>query len=111
LNVILIPLYNDAGAATAMLITEFVYAAWILRMSSREVGGMQGAATAAGAAVAGGCMTVVTLALNGSLWAALGLGGAVYLVVLIAVERLVSPVDVKFVADMARRRLPSRSAG
>lgn len=110
LNVVLIPPYNDAGAAAAMLITELVYAAWILRMSSREVGGIYWLPTAAGAVVAGGGMTAVTLALRASLWPALGLGGAVYLVVLVVVERVVSPVDVKFVTDMARRRLRSRTA-
>jgi O-antigen/teichoic acid export membrane protein len=111
LNVILIPLYNDAGAASAMLITEVVYAISIMRMGSRAVGGVRWLATVTGAAAAACCMTAVTLALQGSLWAALSLGGAIYLVVLVAVERLVSPVDVKFVADMARRRLRSRTAG
>jgi O-antigen/teichoic acid export membrane protein len=106
LNVVLIPPFKDAGAAAAMLITELVYAAWIMRMSSREVGGVSWLATAAGATVAGAAMTLVTLALSNSLWAALGLGGAVYLVVLVIVERVVDPVDVNFVTDMARRRLP-----
>ena len=111
LNAVLIPLYNDAGAASAMSITELVYAAWLLRMGSREVGGIRWLATAAGAALAGGAMTAVTLALDHNLWAALALGGAVYVAVLVAVERLVSPLDVKLVADMGRRRLLSRSPG
>ena len=111
LNAILIPLYNDAGAASAMLITEIVYAAWILRMGSREVGGIHWLATAAGATAAGGTMIAVTLALDNSLLTALALGGAAYAIVLIVTERLVSPLDVKFAADMARRRLLSRSPG
>ena len=56
-------------------------------------------------------MIAVTLALDNSLLTALALGGAAYAIVLIVTERLVSPLDVKFAADMARRRLLSRSPG
>jgi O-antigen/teichoic acid export membrane protein len=111
LNLILIPPYADAGAAAAMLITELIYAAWILRLSGRAVGGVYWLATAAGAAAAGGGMTAATLALDANVWTALAAGGAVYVVILVAVERMVSPVDAKFVADLVRRRLPSRSPG
>ncbi len=111
LNLALIPSHGDAGAAAAMLATAAIYAAWIMRMASRTVGGVQWTRTAAGALMAGGGMIVVTLMLDSSLWTALALGGAVYLIILLVVERLVSPGDVKFAADMLRRRLPLRLTG
>jgi O-antigen/teichoic acid export membrane protein len=111
LNLILIPAFSDAGAATAMLVTEAVYAVFAMRMATREVGGIGWIATVTGAVAAGAAMTAVTLALDATLWLALVLGGAVYTLVLAGVERLVSPVDLKFVTDMARRRVRSRLAG
>jgi O-antigen/teichoic acid export membrane protein len=108
LNLILIPLYSDAGAAAAMLITEVIYGAWILRISTRAVGGISWLTTAAGAVLAGATMTAVTLALNGTMWLALTLGAAVYALVLFGVERVVSPADARFLAQLVRRRLLSR---
>jgi O-antigen/teichoic acid export membrane protein len=110
-NLVLIPRYSDRGAAAAMLATEVLYTGWIMRMASRTVGGVQWTQTVAGALTAGGGMILVTLMLDSSPWAALALGGAVYLVILIIVERLVSPGDVKFAVDMVRRRLPARLTG
>jgi O-antigen/teichoic acid export membrane protein len=109
LNLILIPLYSDAGAAAAMLITEVIYAAWITRISSRAAGGVRWLTTTAGAVLAGATMTGVTLALNGTMWLALTVGAAVYAVVLLGVERVVSPGDARFLAHLVRRRLLSRS--
>jgi O-antigen/teichoic acid export membrane protein len=111
LNLILIPLYNDAGAAAAMLITAVVYAAWIMRRADHAVAGIHWPSTAAGALAGGAAMTVASLPLHAHLLAALAAGGVTYLVVLIVVERLVSPLDVAFAVDMARRRLPARLAG
>jgi hypothetical protein len=54
-------------------------------------------------------MTGVTLALNGTMWLALTVGAAVYAVVLLGVERVVSPGDARFLAHLVRRRLLSRS--
>ncbi|TMK97743.1 MAG: flippase [Actinobacteria bacterium] len=110
LNLILIPLFSDAGAAAAMLATELVYAACILRMSTGAVGRLGGRTTVAGAGAGAAGMVAVTLLLNGSPWLGLALGGGAYLLGLIAVERLVSPIDVELVTSMVRRLLPSRSA-
>jgi len=38
-------------------------------------------------------------------------GGGAYLAVLVAIERVVSPLDVQFVLGMIRRRLPRRIVG
>lgn len=110
LNLLLIPLYGDVGAAAAMLGTVIVYAAWVLRRADRAVGGIRLYVTLAGALAAGLAMTLVALLLHDTLFAALLTGGVMYLGVLIAVERVLSPSDVEFALNMLRRRLPSRRA-
>ncbi len=109
LNLILIPKYSAAGAAAAMVATEAIFAVLVARLALRAVGGIHWLTTATGALAAGAGMTLVALPLRHSLPAALLAGGAVYLVVLIAVEWLVNPLDVAFVARMLRGRLPSRA--
>jgi O-antigen/teichoic acid export membrane protein len=110
LNLILIPLYGDVGAAAAMLVTMVVYAVWVLRMANRAVGGIRLPATLAGALAAGLAMTLISLPLRDSLLAALAAGGVAYLGVLLAVERVISPLDVEFAVGMVRRRLHARLA-
>jgi hypothetical protein len=51
---------------------------------------------------------VTSLPLQDSLLAALIGGTASYLIALLVVERLVSPLDVRFALEMACRRLPAR---
>jgi O-antigen/teichoic acid export membrane protein len=111
LNLILIPLYGDVGAASAMLATEVLYVIWVMHRADRAVGGIRLPATLAGALAAGLAMTVTSLPLHDSLLAALVTGGAVYLIVLFVVERIVNPLDVAFALGMARRRLGGRLAG
>jgi len=108
LNLILIPFYCDTGAATAMLATEVIYAAWLTRVAARKIGSLEWSATLAGALAAGAAMAAVGWLLNGSLLPALIAATAVYIAVLIAVERLISPRDFAFVIGAARARLPSR---
>jgi O-antigen/teichoic acid export membrane protein len=110
LNLVLIPLYGVAGAATAMLATEVLLAASTARLARRTVGGISWLPTAVGSLAGGAAMTVVALTLRHSLPAALMAGGTAYLLVLLAVEWLASPLDVAFVANMVRRRLSSRPA-
>jgi O-antigen/teichoic acid export membrane protein len=109
-NLVLIPLYGDAGAAAAMLATTALYTAWILRMAARAIGGIAWHSTLAGVLAAAAGMAAAGLLLNGDLLAALVLGTTVYLVVLLVVERLVNPLDLAFVMGIVRRRLPSRRA-
>ena len=111
LNLILIPRYGDTGAAAAMLATEVIYAVWITYMAARKIGSIDWRTTLAGAFAAGAAMAAVGLLLSGGLLTALTAATAVYIVVLLAVERLVSPRDVAFVVDTVRRRLsPGRAA-
>jgi peptidoglycan biosynthesis protein MviN/MurJ (putative lipid II flippase) len=106
LNLVLIPLYSDTGAATAMLATEVVYAAWMMVLARRAVGGVQWRPMLAGGLIAGAAMIAVTLPLREHLLAAVVAGLLLYGAVLTAVERIVSPLDVSFAMRMVRRRLP-----
>jgi O-antigen/teichoic acid export membrane protein len=110
LNLILIPPFGAAGAAAAMLVTEIIYATLIMRMASREVGGIRWT-LAAGALAGGAGMLLVTLLLHTNLWVALGVGLTIYVPLTVIVERLVSPVDVSVVMAIVRRRLPPWLAG
>jgi O-antigen/teichoic acid export membrane protein len=109
LNIALIPPFSDAGAAAAMVATELIYAVWISRIATQAVGKTRWLATSAGATAGAACMALVTLLLSGSLWIALTVGGAAYLVSLLAVERLVSSRDVQLVVHMLRRLQPTRT--
>ncbi len=109
LNLALIPVLDEAGAALAMLITEVAFAAVALRLSSREVGGMDVKETLAAPLVAGTAMAGTMLLLSGTLVLALAAGAVVYVVVFAAVERKVARADFDFMAEMVRGRLPSRA--
>jgi O-antigen/teichoic acid export membrane protein len=109
LNFILIPILNVAGAATAMLVTEVVFALWIARRARRAVGHIKWLPTTTAALCAGAAMTAVALPLHNSLAAALVAGLTAYVVVLVTVDWLIDPLDVLFVTGMIRRRLFPRS--
>jgi O-antigen/teichoic acid export membrane protein len=111
LNLILIPLYRDTGAATAMLATEIVYAVWMILLARRAVGSVQWRPMLTGGLVAGVAMVAVTLPLREHLLPAAAAGVLVYVTVLATVERIVSPLDVSFALRMVRQRLPGRTAG
>ncbi|MGO8904190.1 MAG: flippase [Solirubrobacteraceae bacterium] len=110
LNFILIPIYGAAGAAASMLATEVIFTVWIARLTIRAAGPIQWLPTVIGSLAGGAAMAAVALALRHSLPAALVAGTAVYLLVMLAVEWFVSPLDVIFVASMVRRRLSSSPA-
>jgi O-antigen/teichoic acid export membrane protein len=111
LNLVLIPQYSDRGAAIAMLATEVVAAPVVLAIAARRAGGVNWKSVLAGPVLAGAAMSAPMLVLEGNPAAAVGAGGVVYFVVLLALERLISPMDLAFVGNMVRRRLPSRLAG
>lgn len=112
LNLVLIPLYGDVGAAAAMLATEAIYVVWVVRRARRAVhGGIRWRSTLTGALTAGVGMAATGLLAHANLAAALAAGGVVYLVLLVFLERLLSPVDLAFAVDVVRRRLPVRWAG
>jgi O-antigen/teichoic acid export membrane protein len=110
LNLALIPALDERGAAIAMLVTEAVFLALAFRMALRTIGERVNVASmAAGPLLAGAAMAAVTLALRHTPGLALPAGFAVYALAFAAVERVVSPDDLAFVADFARRRLPLRA--
>jgi O-antigen/teichoic acid export membrane protein len=110
LNLILIPLYSDTGAAVAMLVSEVLAAAWILRLANDTVGGIQWFPTISGPLTAGACMALATGLLHFSLPLALVSGTLAYVLTMLAVERLVSPHDIQIVIRMLRQGVPPRPA-
>jgi O-antigen/teichoic acid export membrane protein len=108
LNLALIPALEEKGAAIAMLVTEVLYAAVALRLAVRAVDGVSWRAMAASPLAGGAAMVPLTLALSGSLAAALVAGALAYLVVYVVVERAIAPVDLRFATDMLRRMLRIR---
>lgn len=105
LNAILIPLYREIGAAWAMLATEAVYVVWVMARANRVLGGLEWARMLAGALAAAAAMVAATLPLQDHLAFALIAGTAAYLLVLVAVERVVSPFDTAYVRAILRARL------
>jgi len=108
LNLVLIPLYGDVGAAAAMLATVVIYAVWVMHRAGRAVGGINLPTMLAGGIAGGLAMAAVSWPLHDSLLAALAAGVTAYLAVLVLVERLINPLDVRFAVSMVRRRLPKR---
>ena len=109
LNVLLIPRFDETGAAAAMAGTELVFLAILLSMAVRLVGGLR-LSTVASPIVAGAAMAAVLVAVDAPLAWALLAGGAVYAVVLPAVERVVAPDDLRFAVALLRRRASAESS-
>lgn len=107
LNLILVPTYAERGAAVAMLITEIVVAPVALGVAGRAAGGVRWPALAA-PLLAGAAMSAPVLLLDDELPLALISGGAVYVLFLVALERIISPADFRFARDLVKRRLPAR---
>lgn len=110
LNVVLIPVYGDDGAAAAMLVTEALAVLAVVGVAARTVGGLRWLSMLVSPLVAGAAMAGTMLALDGTLAGALAGGGAVYVGAFLLIERLLSPADLRFVANLLRRGLPSRPA-
>jgi O-antigen/teichoic acid export membrane protein len=110
LNIALIPAFDETGAAAAMLVTEAAYCAVSLTMAARVVGGVDWLTTMAGPLLAGAIMVAPALLLADSLAPAMLAAGAVYLVALAALERMISPADFNFAAGLLRRVLRLRPA-
>jgi O-antigen/teichoic acid export membrane protein len=110
LNLLLIPRYADQGAAAAMLATELLVVPITLAIAARTVGGLRWGSMLAGPTGAGIAMVGAMVLLAGWPIAALAAGLAVYLGVLVALERLIDPTDLRFVAAMLGGRLQARLA-
>ncbi|HKP89334.1 MAG TPA: oligosaccharide flippase family protein, partial [Thermoleophilaceae bacterium] len=112
LNLALIPSLDERGAAIAMLVTEAVFLVLALALAVRTLGvGLDWVSMAAAPLIGGLAMAGVIVALKGSEVVALVAGVAVYPLAFAAAERLISPADLRFVVDFARRRLGRARAG
>ena len=108
LNLVLIPHYADTGAAIAMLATEAVFALVMLVFVVREVGRLRWVSIVTSPLVAGVAMAAAMGGLRTDLVPAAIAGGVVYLVVFVALERVISPIDLVFMTNLVRGWLPRR---
>jgi O-antigen/teichoic acid export membrane protein len=111
LNLVLIPPFEDEGAALAMLATELVLAAVLLVLAHRTLGGGVGWPGVVAAPAAGGAALAAALALIGPAWAALAVGALVYVGVAAAVEHALNPADLRFALGLLRRRAAATPLG
>src|SRR3954452_20449447 len=109
LNLLLIPPYDDVGAALAMLGSMAVYAGIALWLAVLETGRVNWVSMAGPPFAAAAVMAVPLLLLSGVWPIALIVGTVVYVATYAAIERIVEPDDLRFVVDLVKRRLPSRS--
>lgn len=110
LNLALVPPFDAAGAAAAMLVTQVLLAGAGLGLAAGMIGRVTVLATIAAPGLAGAAMAGAMWPMRDALLPALPVGVVAYLAVFVVVERIVSPVDLRFMVDLARRRLPSRAA-
>ena len=110
LNLALIPALEDSGAALAMLVTEVVFVAVAVRIAAAEVGGLRWTSLVGAPLLAGAAMAGPMVLLYGVPLAALAVGGAVYVVAFVALERVISPADLAFARSTLKRLLAHRGA-
>jgi O-antigen/teichoic acid export membrane protein len=110
LNLALVPPFDAAGAAAAMAATQVLLAGAALRLAARAIGRFHAPAIIAAPGLAGAAMAAAMWPLRDALLPALPLGVVAYVAAFVVVERIVSPVDLRFMVDLARSRLPSRAA-
>lgn len=103
LNLVLIPMFDERGAALAILITEAALLVALLRLVARLVDRLDWRATVTGPLVAGAAMAAVVVAVPGSWIVAGAVGVIVYAGVLVPVERATCPADVAFVRKLLSR--------
>ena len=104
LNLLVIPRWSLTGAAAVTTITEAVQAGVLLFVGWRMVGAVSLRRILAGPVVAGAAMTAVGLAAGAELHWLLA-AAAVYLLVIVAVERALYPADVARLGGLLRARL------
>jgi O-antigen/teichoic acid export membrane protein len=109
LNIVLIPTWDETGAAAAMLASEVAFLFVVVPIAARVVGGVRWLATITGPLIAGAVMIPLLFLLDGVPLVAVVAGSAAYLLVLLMVERLVAPRDVELATRMARRWLTASS--
>jgi O-antigen/teichoic acid export membrane protein len=105
LNLALIPALADSGAALAMLLTEVVAVVLLLGLALRTVGRLDWPGLLAGPFAGSAAMAAALLSVDGPLAITLSVGALAYLLVLVLVELVVSPGDLKLTARVLRRRI------
>lgn len=110
LNLALVPPMGATGAALAMLGTELALAAATLGLVVEAVGRPRLMGTLLAPLLAAGGMASAMWPLREDMLPALPLGVAAYVAIFLAVERVTSPDDLRFLVELIRRRLPSRAA-
>ena len=107
LNIVLIPVWEETGAAVAMLVSEVAFLFVVGPIAAEAAGGVRWLPTITGPLLAGAAMVPLLILLNGVPLAAVAVAVAAYAVALTIIERLVAPADVALAMRMARRWLPS----
>lgn len=110
LNLALIPPFGATGAALAMLGTQLLLGVGTLGLAVEAVGRPRLITTLAAPVLAAVGMTAAMWPLRDGLVPALPAGTIAYAAIFVAIERLVSPEDLRFLAGLVRKRLPSRIA-
>lgn len=110
LNLVLIPVWEDRGAAAAMLATEVIFAGVVIRLALRDTGALPWRTMLAAPVIGGGAMALAMLALAGLGWLALPVGATVYVATVLVVERWLSPGELAMAVALVRRR-SARIAG
>lgn len=110
LNLALVPPLEATGAALVMLCTELVLAAATLSLTAEAIGRPRLKTTVLAPLLSAGAMAAAMWPLRDDVLPALPVGLVAYVAVLLVVERLVSPGDLRFVVGLVRRRMPSRAA-
>jgi O-antigen/teichoic acid export membrane protein len=111
LNFALIPELDQDGAATAMLISEGLFATGGLIIADRQLGGFGWLNSLLGPVVAAAVMFVVAVTAPGPALAVAALAAIVYAAVFLGVERLFSPDDFQFVRGLISRVASSEAPG
>jgi hypothetical protein len=100
-----VPAWGGSGAAAAMLVTETVFVFIVLHLAGAAMeASVPWGQTLLAPGVATITMGAVVLALSATWVAALAVGLVTYLLVYVAVERIVSPADLAFAIELARQR-------
>ena len=110
LNFALIPDHAQDGAAGAMLISEALFAAGGLTIASRRIGGFAWRSAFAAPLIAAASMLGVMLVLPGSALIVIPVGLALYALLFLGVERVVSPGDFRFAKALLSGAARSTSA-
>jgi O-antigen/teichoic acid export membrane protein len=102
-NLVLIPPLAEVGAATAMLVTEVMFATLVLRRAVAMVGGIDWLRAAAAPAVAASAMAIPLVVIDDEAFS-LATATLVYAVMLAGAEQVVAPHDARFAMAMLARR-------